>query len=206
MKKEKKNIVIRILTNIYFKNVMLMVILFLLLVGVTLVGLDFYTKHNESVEVPLVKGLQVAEASKILESADLEYQVVDSVFQSGKTPGAIIDQTPLGKTNVKRGRTVFLIVQAKSEPMVSIPQLVDISKRQAEAQLKSLGFDKIIINEVPSQFKGLVKSVTYKGKEVTPDTKIPKGATITLVVGAGGEEEENSSTDQEPNVDQSFFQ
>jgi len=176
------------------------------LIVVVLIGLNFYTKHNESVIVPSVKGLQVQEAADVLRSANLNYEISDSVFQAEGVPGAIIEQVPIGESNVKKGRTVFLIIKAKSVQMVAIPELKDFSRRQAEAQLNSLGFTKITIVEVSSIYKGLVISVSHKGKELVPGQKIPKGSPLTLTVGAGGESAEEDSITENQAVEESFFE
>lgn len=201
---EKKNKVIKFLTNIYIKNLLLMATIAFVLVLVVLFALDSYTKHNESVTVPNVKGLQVDEAVGILKSSGLICEVVDSVFQSAGVPGAILDQTPMSDSKVKKGRSIYLVVQAKTKQLVTIPSLKDYSQRQAEAQLNALGFNNIIIQEEISQYKGIVLAIKYKGRDITSDQKIPKGATLTMIVGAGGESVTDST--ETATVDKSFFE
>ncbi|WP_029905485.1 PASTA domain-containing protein [Prevotella sp. 10(H)] len=202
----KKNVVLRIITNIYVRNILIMIVIALVMVAIVLFFLNIYTKHDQSVTVPSVKGLQVEEAEGIIKAANLNYEVVDSIFATGGVPGAIIEQTPKEQSKVKDGRTIFLTIQAKGIQMVAIPELKDYSRRQAEAQLNSLGFDKIIIDEVPSAYAGIVISVSYKGKTLTPNQKIPKGSTIHMTVGAGGESLDDSIPDMDMNVDESFFE
>ncbi|EGK01378.1 PASTA domain-containing protein [Dysgonomonas gadei] len=203
---EKKSFVSKLLTNIYVKNILLMIAAGFVLVIIVLFFLSIYTKHDESVVVPAVKGLQVEDAEGILKAANLQYEVVDSIFTTGGVPGAITEQTPKEQSKVKEGRTIFLTIQAKGIQMVAIPELKDYSRRQAEAQLNSLGFDKIIIDEVPSAYAGIVISVSYKGQTLSPNQKIPKGSTLRMTVGAGGEVLEDSIPDADTNIDESFFQ
>jgi len=207
---KKENIIFRLLKNIYVKNILLMIAVLTALVIVVLILLNFYTKHNESITVPAVKGLQVQDAAGILASSDLRYEISDSIFQADGAPGSIIEQIPKEESKVKRGRTVFLVIKAKSTQLVAVPELKDYSRRQAEAQLQSLGFDKVTIQEIPSAYKGLVISVTYKGKQLTPNQKIPKGSPLTMTVGAGGEntEEEDSVFEQtnSQDIEKSFFE
>lgn len=203
---KKQNIISRFFGNIYVKNILLMAVVAVLLIIAVLIGLNFYTKHNESVTVPSVKGLQIEEAASVLRSANLNYQISDSVFQAEGAPGAIIEQIPASESNVKKERTVFLIIKAKSVQMVAIPELKDFSRRQAEAQLNSLGFTKITIDEVSSIYKGLVISVSHKGKTLVPGQKIPKGSPLTLTVGAGGESAEEDSVLENQAVEESFFE
>jgi hypothetical protein len=59
---------------------------------------------------------------------------------------------------------------------------VDYSTRQAVALLNSLGFTQISIQEVPSEYSGLVMAVEYRGRALLPDEKIPAGSPLNLVV------------------------
>lgn len=204
---KKKNILIRFITNIYVRNIFLMVAVFVILVIIVLFALNSYTKHNESITVPSLKGLQVEEASNILRSADLKYEIIDSLYLSEGTPGAIVEQIPKESSKVKKGRTVFLYIQAKSVQMIPMPDLKDTSRRQAETQLNSLGFTNITIVEEPSIYKGLVISISYRGKAIIPGQKIPKGSPLTMTIGAGGESDEDSipESPETPNIENSFF-
>ena len=48
-----------------------------------------------------------------------------------------------------------------------------------------MGFEQITIEEVPSEYKGLVRAVRYRGKALQPEEKVPSGAPLTMVVGSG---------------------
>lgn len=206
---KQKNKVLKFITSIYVKNILLMAIILFALIALLLFILNIYTQHNESSTVPPLKGLQLEEATKILRSADLTCQVVDSIYIADGVPGAIIDQVPKENSKVKRGRSVYLTVQAKTIQEIAIPALQDYSQRQAEAQLKALGFDKITVEEVISPYKGLVISISYNGKILTAGEKVPKGSPLKMVVGAGGESLDGDSVEietTETEVDNSFFE
>lgn len=206
---KKENIILRLLKNIYVKNILMMIGAFVGLVIIVLFLLNFYTKHNESITVPTVKGLQVQEAAGILESSDLRYEISDSIFQAEGAPGSIIEQIPKEQSKVKKGRTVFLVIKAKGVQLVSVPELKDYSRRQAEAQLASLGFNKVTIQEVPAAYKGLVISISYRGKQLTPNQKIPKGSPLVMIVGAGGDISEGDSISEQSDsqdIEKSFFE
>lgn len=162
-----------------------MIVVGFVLVYVVLLGLDLYTRHNQSVMVPSLKGLTIDDAAAIIESADLRYEVVDSVYQKKGVPGSILDYTPKDSARVKKGRTIYLTVQARGEELISIPDLQDFSQRQAEALLNALGFTNIVLTEIPSEFKSIVISVEYKGSVLKPAQKVPKGAPLVMKVGNG---------------------
>ncbi len=192
-----------IINNIYVKNILLMVIILLILIFGALFWLSGYTKHGQKIVVPTVRGLQVEEAAAILRASNLNYEVVDSIYEKRGVPGGVLEQVPRENTNTKEDRTVYLIVQAKAEQLVSIPDLADYSQRQAEALLNALGFTNIKIEEVASDYKGLVISVEYKGVALRSGQKIPKGSVLRMKVGdgTGGGVDSLSNIDSELEVE-----
>lgn len=187
-----------------------MVVVLLLFIGGLIWWLDVYTKHDESIDVPSIKTMQVEEAAIVLRQQGLTCEVVDSLYQTTGIPGAILEQTPVAGSKVKKGRIIFLTIQAKSIPLVPIPPLKDFSYRQADAKLRSMGFNNIQIEQVASQYRGLVISVQHNGKTLEPNQKVPKGALLQLTVGGGGvsvADTINSPTvdAEEPEIDPSFF-
>lgn len=181
-----------------------------LLLALTFWGLNIYTRHDQTIVVPNVKGLQVEEAASFISSAGLYYEVVDSVYRRGGTPGAIVEQIPKAASQIKLGRTIFLTVQAVGQPMISVPDLTDYSQRQAASLLQALGFTNIQIEEVSSEYKDLVISVEYNNRPIAKGQKIPQNAFLRMKVGNGQAEAPADSTNgDEPvkveNSDESFF-
>ncbi len=171
--------------NSLLKNVLLIIVTGIVLVSATLISLNVYTRYNKSVDVPLVKGMQLKEATIILKSKGLNFVVVDSLYNKNEIPGAIIEQVPAAKSRTKSGREVFLTIYSINPPEIAIPGLIDYSHRQAEALLISMGFEQLTIQEVPSEFKGLVKAIEYRGRQIQPEEKVPAGSPLTIIVGSG---------------------
>ena len=105
----------------------------IVLLVLTLLFLNVYTRHDQNVKVPILAGLQVEEANAILRSKGLHIEIIDSVYQKDAVPGAIIEQVPEANSNVKKGRAIYVSIYAKSPAEVSLPELVDYSLRQAQA-------------------------------------------------------------------------
>lgn len=171
--------------NSIIKNILLIIATSIALLIITLVLLSVYTRYNKSVDVPQVRGLQLREAKVLLKSQGLKFAVVDSLYDKDAIPGAIIEQVPSANSRTKSGREVFLTIYSSTPPELAVPGLVDYSYRQAEALLTSMGFEKLTILEVPSEYKGLVKAVEYRGKVLNPEEKIPAGSPLTIIVGSG---------------------
>ncbi len=144
-----------------------------------------YTRHNQNIEVPSLSTLQVEEAKSILKSKGLKLEVLDSIYRKGAVPGSVIDQNPDAKSNVKRGRSVYVTIYSRMPQQIAIPGLNDFSLRQAQALLISMGFTQLTIEETPSEYAGLVLSVVYRGKTLRPDEKVPAGSPLKLIVGSG---------------------
>lgn len=167
------------------KNVISIIVIGAVILFATLVLLNIYTRHNKSVDVPQVKGLQLKEAKVLLKSQGLNFVVVDSLYDKDAIPGAIIEQVPSANNRTKSGRDVFLTVYSTNPPELAVPELVDYSYRQAEALLISMGFEQLTKEEVPSEYKGLVKAVEYRGRTLQPEEKVPAGSPLTIIVGSG---------------------
>lgn len=189
--------------NSIIKNILLIILVGFVLLIITLVSLHIYTRHNKSVNVPLVKGLQMKEAEVLLKSKGLKFVVVDSLYNKNAVPGAIIDQVPPANSRTKSGREVFLTIYSTQPPQIAVPPLVDYSYRQAEALLISMGFDRLTVEEVPSEYKGLVESVEYRGRLLKPEEKIPAGSPLTIIVGSGIQAD---SLNIDNNIDDSIYQ
>lgn len=171
--------------NSIFFNIGAIIVAGILLLILTLLFLNIYTRHGQNVIVPPLQGLQEEEADAILRSKGLDIQIVDSIYQKDAVPGSIIDQTPKPNNKVKEGRDIYVTIYARNPQQISVPGLVDFSARQAIALLNSIGFTQITIEEVPAQYHGLVLSVEYRGRKLTPDEQIPAGSPLKLVVSSG---------------------
>jgi beta-lactam-binding protein with PASTA domain len=64
-----------------------------------------------------------------------------------------------------------------------MPELKDVSLRQAEIMLKAIGLQLGDVIYKPSPFENAVFEQLYKGRAIAPGTEISVGETIALVVG-----------------------
>jgi len=113
----------------------------------------------------------------------LQFQVMDSLYQEGVEPGAVIDQVPAAGAMVKRGRTIFFTICATKPEQVAMPKLTDISFRQAMNLMMSFGLNVGNVDYVPSEFPNLVLEQKLHGKPVQEGVLVNKGSNIDLTVG-----------------------
>jgi eukaryotic-like serine/threonine-protein kinase len=154
-----------------------------LLIFLTLKGLEVYTRHGQSNPVPDFRGMSQPEADKVARHHQLNIEVVDSVYIESAAPGAIVDQLPEPGHGVKENRTIFISINSSRPEMVILPQLTDISFRQAQVLIENSGLEVGNISFRPSEYHNLVLEVQKDSVRVRPGQKITKGSRIDLVLG-----------------------
>ena len=182
-------------TNKYFwlNLIAMMAVVILLLFGV-LKWLDVYTRHGEAVVVPAVKGMTVGEAEMLLRNHGLVCVVSDSNYVKNKPAGSILELNPSAGQKVKEGRTIYLTINTLDVPLRLVPDVADNSSvRQAQAKILAAGF-KLSENELISGEKDWVYGVKYKGRQLNMGDKVPVGATLTLLVGDGETQVQDSDS------------
>lgn len=174
-------------------NFLAMIIVTLLLVAGTMVFLNYYTLHDEEVEVPNVSGLSENVAVRKLEALDLRTEVADTGYVYRAAAGSILEQSMPPGSKVKAGRLISLTINADGPRKIALPDIADnCSRRQAEDKLRTLGF-KLAATEYVEGDPEWVIAVKVNGKSVQAGTRISLNFPITLVVGEGVEDEYNGN-------------
>lgn len=190
-----RGFLVRLIKNPFVANLMIAGVVSCGLVYGALRWLDVYTRHGEAVEVPDVKGLKIDKAAEVLGQSGLRYNVIDSVFSKDVEPGAIVELVPGAGQKVKEGRIVFITVNALTSQMATIPEVEDLSLRQAYALLKARGFERIDVEYVAGDYKDLAVAVELRGRELEKGEHVPLTAPLVLKVSSG---EAETPTDSLP--------
>lgn len=173
----------KVFSPIVWLNILGMVFVTVLLGLGTIWWMKSYTHHGEGVDVPNVKGKLISDAQIELAGLELGYVVTDSSYDARLAPGIVIEQTPGPGSRVKAGREIYLTINAKNEPTLPIPNIIDnCSVREAEAKLMALGFKIGPCQYVEGQ-KDWVLGVKCKGRSVMVGERVPINTPIVLVVG-----------------------
>ena len=198
--------------NLIIRTVLLILITGGILLLVTLFWLDIYTRHNKAIIVPDVHALSVNEAAEILTRQNLRYDVVDSVYTDLVQPGAIVEQIPLANSKVKASRIIFLTVNASSARTIPLPDVQELSQRQAVAILNSVGFVADSVQYMPYEYKDLVIGVTMNGHDVHTGQALPAGSQLIILVGDGNQTPEaepdsiDSINQEDVSINQEWFE
>ncbi len=168
-----------------------MTVLFLLFVNWLL---KYITNHGETLPVPKVTGLTYDEAKSLLEGKDLRCIAYDSVYVPKAKPNEIIDQNPSDSALVKHNRMVYLTINALAVPRVNVPDVREMSLREATSELQRAGLRVGKITTRPDITTNFVLDQRYEGKFIKPGTELDKGTAIDLVVSKGEEPEDDEIT------------
>lgn len=170
----------------FLRHLILYIILLMVGFFILTSWLSSYTKHGETVLVPDLKSYTLDEVEEQIDPLELIYAVIDSAEFNPEYPrGAVVGQIPNPGHAVKKGRTIFLTVNPKNVQKVSLPNLIDRSKRQAISYLETYGFKVGELEFVPDMARDVVVGVKFNGEEVMAGSLLPKRATIDLVLGDG---------------------
>ena len=142
-----------------------------------------FTRHGKEFEMPSFEGQLAQELTQRGREEGFVFVVNDHLYENGKKPGTVLKQDPAPGEKVKRGRKVYLTVAAAEPPTIKMPELHDISLRQAQIILEAQGLvlDRVI--EKPSPYENVVLDVLYRGHSIASGTQIKMGEKISLVVG-----------------------
>ena len=171
-------------------NLLIAAAVVLVVVIILLVYLRKYTAHKVEIEVPKITELYLEEAKLTLESQGLHLEVIDSTYSNKAPLGTIVEQNPAANSKVKQGRTIYAIQNARFRRPVVVPELRDVSLRQAEVTLKALGLEVDSIIYEPSTYRNIILDMRSEGVSVEAGVRLAEGSKVSLVVGKGQGTEE----------------
>ncbi len=148
-------------------------------------ALDIYTRHGRTIEVPDLDGMEQKQAEQVLKRMNLRPVINDSIFDTTRDRGSVAAQNPEAGSEVKRNRTIYLTTVAILPEMVAMPDLTDLSFRQAQSLLETYGLNVGTLDYVPNIARNAVLQQKYNQGTIQPGTPVEKGTTIDLVLGTG---------------------
>ena len=172
-------------SKIFFINLAVAVAVIILIFGFTYKWLDNYTKHGESISVPDLRGLQINKVDSMISNMHIHSAVVDSVYLPELPSGAITEQDPAPGSKVKENRTIYVTINSGVPAKVQMPNLIDVSLRQAQAILQTYGLKTGEFIYRADLAKNAVLEQKFHGREIKAGTMVNKGSVIDLVLGDG---------------------
>ncbi|TVQ72469.1 MAG: PASTA domain-containing protein [Balneolaceae bacterium] len=153
--------------------------------GISLIALDraimpAYTKHGHGITVPDITRMPLDEAATVLKTRGLRYELAAKRSNEAFPPDFVIDQTPNAGMLVKPNRKIYITINTTSTPSVVVPEVQDLSLRNATIQLQNSGLQVGNVTYESSRFRNSVlRQSVPSGRRVTQNT------TVDLIVGDG---------------------
>lgn len=165
-------------------------------------GLDIYTLHGESIEVPDLKEFNYEQARQRLAERDLDCKIIDSLYYPDKAPMQVIEQEPKAGARVKESRTIYLVVNSSQPPKVVLyyRDLIGLDLYAVTEYLETMGFEIGERNYIEGKGENTVARLRVgeqlvfremnplKGEQIPEKgVPLPKGTTINLDVYEGSD-------------------
>ena len=148
--------------------------------------ITFTTHHGQEITVPDLTKLSAEQAEEKLAAIDLDYIVLDTVdFRPDYPKLTIVEQEPKAGSKVKEGRKIYIKINASKYTMVSLPDLIEKTYRQAVPTLEAVGLMEGTISYRPYLGKDMVLEMKMNGKKLKAGDKVLKSSKIDLVLGDG---------------------
>ena len=178
-----------LLRFIFSKEFIINLVVAGLLLAGSIVGLffwlDSYTEHDITFEVPDFSGLSLDEIEAFSDTVEIEFAVIDSLYSTEFPRGTVADQEPQVGSRVKRGRTIYLTINAFLPKQIAMPNVKNLSLRQAKAVLESVGLKLGDLEYQPDIAENAVLNQKTGGKIVRNGETIFAGTVVDLVLGLG---------------------
>ncbi len=138
----------------------------------------------EMVTVPDITGLSEAEAKELANEYNLGIKALGEVSSDDYEAGLIAQQDPAAGTSVEKNSTITYYRSSGSADQIEVPEVIGLTRSEAEDALEAAGFTDIAFTEEDSDEvkAGVVMAVDPgEGETAAADD------TITLTVSTGGE-------------------
>ena len=169
----------------FYLHFLIAIVLSVFLLWAVLKSMDVFTQHGDVYIVPDFDGQTLSQLSDDGYDDYFIFEIIDSVYFKSKEKGTVVLQNPLPGSKVKQGRHVYLTIVAQTPELVLMPNLKNLSLRQALVTLES---NELLVGEleyVQYFARNAVVDQLVGDEPIEPDTELRKGAVINLVVGKG---------------------
>ncbi|MDR0438559.1 MAG: PASTA domain-containing protein [Bacteroidales bacterium] len=187
-------------TRQFWRTIILMMGVSLLIVILTLLSLRIFTRQGQSFIVPDFTGLSINQLGTLQKEYGFEFEIIDSVFDRSQQPGTVLRHDPAPNATVKRGRKFYVTLVSSTPDMVVMPNLIDLSLRQATSLLESRGLFVGTITYQSGYFQNAVFDQIYRGQHIPPGENVRKGTYINLIVSGTGRSSQEETDEENEDI------
>ena len=173
-------------SRVFIKQLFFATIIFSIIVLGSIVFLFFYTNQTSRVVVPNLIGMNLDELELVISKNKLRYEIIDSSFYNQDfDKNTVLEQIPVANKEVKKNRKIYLTTNPSSYGDVILPDLIQLTKRNAISTLVALDLqigDFIYEDNIG---KDMVLDIKLEGESIESGSLIPKKSTVDLILGNG---------------------
>ena len=193
----------------FYIHLIIMIALAVIIIEATFFSLKGYTRHGEEIVVPDFVGLNCDSIVDLYED-DFHFILLDSIYSKSFPEGSFYQQDPLPDSKVKKGRNLYYVKVSEAPEKVVMPNLRNLSLRQAMVSLRINGLRVSELEFVDHFAKNAVVEQHFNGDIIQPGTEIVKGSEVKLLVGYGRDDKKthlpNLITAKKENVKNSILE
>ncbi len=169
----------------FYINFFIAIGLSIFLLWVVILSMDNFTQHGDVYIVPDFDGQTLDQMSENGYDDYFIFEIIDSVYYKSREKGTVVLQNPLAGSKVKQGRHVYLTIVAQTPEKVIMPNLKNLSLRQALVTLESNELNVDNLEYIVYFARNAVVDQLIGDEPVEAGTELLKGTTINLVLGMG---------------------
>jgi beta-lactam-binding protein with PASTA domain len=136
----------------------------------------WYMERNDTEDVPMVEGLNIAQAKDKVAG---KFSLITVSRPSGEPAGTVTMQAPGAGAALETGSNMMVVVSA-GQQQVTVPKLIGSTQTAAEQLLESQGLQANVRNVDSTKPKGIVVA-----QDPPEATRVPKGTSVGLAVSTG---------------------
>lgn len=168
----------------FYIHLVIIIALVIILIHLTFSSLDRFTRHGKEILVPDFVGMNCDEVLEKYKD-DYNFILLDSIYARNFLEGSIYQQDPLPNSKVKKGRNLYYIKVSVAPERVAMPNLRNLSLRQAMVMLNANGLKVAELEFVEHFAKNAVVEQLLNDSVIEPGQEVVKGSALTLQVGYG---------------------
>ena len=155
--------------------------LFCAIILVNNVIMPLIVRQGDLVVAPELIGRPLIEATRATSDLGLRLQATTERPDPEIPAGHVVDQTPVAGVDIKRGRTVEVVLSAGIDLKI-IPAFGGVTARQAELELERMGF---FVDELIEVHTNRVERGRVVGTHPGSGAVLPAGSRISMMVSLG---------------------
>ena len=168
----------------FYIHLLIAIALVIIIIEVVFFSLRSYTRHGDEIIVPDFVGLNCDSVLEVY-ADDFNFILLDSVYSKSLPEGSVYQQDPMPDSKVKKGRNLYYVKVSEAPEMVVMPNLRNLSLRQAIVTLRANGLKVDELEYVDHFAKNAVVDQMFDGDTIQPGEQLTKGSAVRLIVGYG---------------------